>query len=69
MSKNFRVGLVDFETYVPEQKITAAELSKEVNIPEHILRDKMGIHEKYVGGEEDHAAIMATKASKRLLNL
>lgn len=67
METQFRVGLVDFETYVPDKKITAGELSIEVNIPEKVLSEKMGIHEKYVGGEEDHPAIMATKASKRLL--
>lgn len=67
MKAKCKVGLVDFEVYVPKEKITAAQLSEKVNIPEHILREKMGIHEKYVGGDEDHAAMMATKASKRLL--
>lgn len=67
MPKDFRAGIVGFETYLPKEKITAEELSPLVNIPAEILRNKMGINEKFVGGEEDHAAAMATKASKALL--
>lgn len=67
MSKKFQVGIVDFETYLPKQTISAEELSKLVDIPARILREKMGINRKYVGGSEDHAAMMATKASKALL--
>ena len=63
-----KIGIVDFEVYLPEKKITAEELSPLVNIPADILRNKMGISEKHVGGPEDHAAMMATKASQRLLD-
>lgn len=62
-----KIGIVDFELYLPEEKITAEALSPLVNIPADILRNKMGISEKHVGGPEDHAGMMATKASKRLL--
>jgi len=65
--KKPNIGIVDFELYLPEEKITAEALSPLVNIPAHVLRDKMGINEKHVGGKEDHAAMMATKASKKLL--
>ena len=67
MNKGFHVGIVDYETYLPEETINAEELSKLVNIPPEILRDKMGINRKHVGGPEDHAAMMGTKASKALL--
>jgi len=67
MTKKFHVGIVDFEIYLPEQTISAEELSELVDIPPQILRDKMGINRKHVGGPEDHAAMMATKASKALL--
>lgn len=67
MNKDFRVGIVDYEIYTPEKKITAEELSMEVNIPPKILREKMGINSKYIGGPEDHPGMMATKASKALL--
>lgn len=68
MNKDFRVGIVDYDVYLPEKTISAEELSKEVNIPADVLRDKMGINRKYVGGPEDHPGIMATKASKAVLN-
>jgi len=67
MKKDFHVGILDFETYVPEGIITAEELSKEVGIKPEILRDKMGINSKHVGGPEDHSGMMATKATKALL--
>lgn len=67
MKKDFRVGIVDYSVYLPEQTITAEELSELVNIPAQILREKMGINRKHVGGPEDHPAMMATKAAKELL--
>lgn len=67
MLKDFHVGIVDFETYLPEQMITAEELSKQVNIPAEILRNKMGVNSKHIGGPEDHPGMMATKATKKLL--
>ncbi len=68
MNKSFHVGIVDFETYLPETMITAEELSKKVNIPPEILRTKMGINSKHLGGPEDHPGMMATKAAKALLS-
>jgi len=65
--RNNVIGIVDFETYLPEEMITSEELSEIVDIPANILREKMGINSKHVGGPEDHAAMMATKASKALL--
>lgn len=67
MLKDFHVGILDFELYLPEKMITAEELSKEVGIAPEILRNKMGINKKHVGGPEDHAGMMATKATKALL--
>lgn len=67
MNNEFHVGIVAYDVYLPEKKITAEELSKEVNIPANILKDKMGITSKHVGGPEDHPGIMATKASMALI--
>ncbi len=65
--EDVKIGIFDYELYLPEKKISAAELSEIVDIPENILVEKMGISEKHVGGAEDHAAMMATKATKALL--
>ena len=67
MDKNFKVGILDYAIYTPEEMITAEELSKLVNIRPEVLRDKMGINKKFVGGPEDHSGMMATKASKAVL--
>lgn len=67
MNQDVKIGIFDYEVYLPETKITAKELSEIVNIPENILVEKMGITEKHVGGPEDHAAMMATKSAKALI--
>ncbi|SHH34630.1 3-oxoacyl-ACP synthase [Clostridium grantii] len=67
MEKRFCVGVLDYSIYLPEETITAEELSEQVNIPAKILREKMGINKKHLGGPEDHPGIMATKAYKALL--
>ncbi|MBS7525413.1 MAG: 3-oxoacyl-[acyl-carrier-protein] synthase [Clostridiales bacterium] len=65
--KKQNIGIVDFELYLPEETVSAEMLSEAVNIPANVLREKMGVNAKHVGGPEDHSAMMATKASKRLL--
>ena len=67
MNNDFVVGIQDYSVYLPEKKITAKELSNKVNIPENILKEKMGIYEKYLGGKEDHPGMMGTKAAKAVL--
>ncbi len=67
MKKDFKVGIVDYSIYLPEETITAEELSELVGIKPEILRDKMGINRKHVGGPEDHPGMMATKAAKDLI--
>ncbi len=62
-----KVGIVDYSIYLPDQTISAEELSDQVNIPAATLKDKMGIHRKYVGGPDDHPGIMAVKAAKDVL--
>ncbi len=67
MNKDFKVGIVDYEYYLPEKTISSKELSEIVNIPVPVLEEKMGIKRKFVGGENDHPGEMAVKASKKLL--
>ncbi len=67
MDNNFKVGILDYHVYLPEKTITAEELSAITNVPVNVLKDKMGIHRKYVGGSDDHPGIMAVKAAKEVL--
>ena len=68
MNSQFKVGVLDYSIYLPEKTISAEELSKQVNISPDILRNKLGINRKYIGGPEDHCGMMATKAAKSLLD-
>ncbi|MBE2195489.1 MAG: 3-oxoacyl-ACP synthase [Anaerolinea sp.] len=61
------VGIVGVGTYVPEQIETAADLVAQTGIPEAVLRDKMGIRQRHVAGEQDTISYMASRASARAL--
>lgn len=65
--KDFTVGLVGWGLYLPENFITADELSPQISIPPHIIREKMGFDRKPVGGPEDHSVMMGVKAAKQCL--
>lgn len=63
------VGIVGFGTYFPPQIETAADLVERTNIPESVLRDKMGIHQRHVAGENDSVTQMATQAAQKALEM
>lgn len=64
----FKAGIVDFEIYLPEQFISAEELSPLVNIPVNVIKEKFGFNRKTYPGPDDHSVYMATQAAKRLLD-
>lgn len=66
--QDFQVGIVGWGLYLPENFITAEELSPQINIPPNIIREKMGFDRKPVGGPEDHCVEMGTKAARQCLN-
>ncbi|MCL2367934.1 MAG: hypothetical protein FWC72_02965, partial [Oscillospiraceae bacterium] len=61
------IGIVDYAIYLPEDFITAEELSPLVNVPAQVLREKMGINKKRRATPEDQPGIMAAKSAKALL--
>ena len=65
--KDFHVGLVGWGLYLPENYITAEELSPQINIPANIIKEKMGFCKKPLGGPEDHCVAMGIKAAKQCL--
>ena len=62
-----KVGIVDYEIYLPEKTMTAQELSQLVNIPADVLSEKMGIRNKRVGDKDDQPGKMALKSCKKLI--
>ncbi len=61
------VGIVGLGTYFPEVIETAADLAPRTGIPENILREKMGIRQRHIAGDEDTVSQMASRAAERAL--
>jgi len=57
------VGIVSVGTYSPEKFMTAPEIAAASGLPEWVVRDKLGINQKYVGSPQDHPNEMGIKAA------
>jgi 3-oxoacyl-[acyl-carrier-protein] synthase-3 len=57
------VGIVSVGMYLPEPVLTAADIAKEADLPEWVVRDKLGIEQKHMAGPDDHPNEMAVKAA------
>ena len=62
-----RVGLAATAAYLPERRLTAAEISERSGIPEQVLVEKFGLREKRVAGEGEHVSDLSVTAAQRLL--
>lgn len=61
------VGIVSVGTYSPETYLTAADIAELTGYEEWVIRDKLGITRKFVGGPDDHPNEMAILAAKDCL--
>ncbi len=57
------IGIVSVGTYLPEAVITAADIAAESGLPEWVVRDKLGIVQKHVGGPDDQPNEMGIRAA------
>ena len=57
------VGIVSVGTYSPKKFITSKEIAEISGVPEAVIRDKIGIHRKFIGDENDHPNEMGIKAA------
>ena len=57
------VGIVSVGTYSPKKFITSKEIAEINGVPEAVLRDKIGIHRKFIGDENDHPNEMGIQAA------
>lgn len=53
--------------YLPEPVLTAAEIAEISGLPEWVVRDKLGIHEKRMAGPDDHPNQMGVWAAEDCL--
>ena len=67
MSAHERVGIVGLGTYLPEGRMTSAEIAEASGLPEWVVRDKLGLHAKPVPGPDDHPTAMGVRAAERAL--
>jgi 3-oxoacyl-[acyl-carrier-protein] synthase-3 len=60
-------GIAGIGTYFPPQIETAADLVAVTNIPEDILREKMGIRQRHVADDANSVVTMASLATEKAL--
>ncbi|WHT47922.1 3-oxoacyl-ACP synthase [Sporosarcina thermotolerans] len=61
------VGIVSTGVYIPETKMTAAEIAERANLPVDVVKQKMGITEKPIPGEHDHTVAMGIWAAREAM--
>ena len=56
-------GIVSVGTYSPKQFITSQEIAAISGLPESVIRDKIGIHRKFIGDANEHPNEIGIKAA------
>ncbi len=67
MSNDVIISMTGFATYLPEGRMSAAEIAERSGVPEWVVREKMGITQKTVPGPQDHPAQMGVRAARKAL--
>jgi 3-oxoacyl-[acyl-carrier-protein] synthase-3 len=62
------IGIVSAGMYLPDVIVTSADIAQESGLPEWVVRDKLGIHEKRMSGPDDHPNQMAVWAAEDCLS-
>lgn len=60
-------GVTGLATVVPEGRMTSAEVAAASGLPEWVVRDKLGLHQRVVAGPDDQPTAMAVRAAARAL--
>ncbi|HWG84523.1 MAG TPA: 3-oxoacyl-ACP synthase [Deinococcales bacterium] len=59
------VGLLATAVYLPEGRITAAEIASASGLPLEVVREKLGLHAKPIPGPDDHTNAMGVFAARK----
>jgi 3-oxoacyl-[acyl-carrier-protein] synthase-3 len=62
-----RVGLASTASYLPERRLTAAEVAERAGIPEQVIVEKFGLRSKHIAAADEHVSDLSVKAVERLL--
>lgn len=66
--KQVPIGIVSAGMYLPDVIVTSVDIAEESGLPEWVVREKLGIHEKRMAGLEDHPNQMAVWAAEDCLS-
>ena len=61
------IGVTGLGVYLPEGRLSAAEIAEQSGLPEWVVRDKLGVTQKPVPGPDDHPTQMGVWAAERAL--
>ncbi|MCM3338919.1 3-oxoacyl-ACP synthase [Paenibacillus sp. MER TA 81-3] len=61
------VRLLSVGVYIPEGRMTSADIAQASGIPREIVETKLGIKEKPVPGPDDHPCAMGARAARQAL--
>ncbi|MGD6801331.1 3-oxoacyl-ACP synthase [Rossellomorea aquimaris] len=61
-------GIKGLGVYIPQRKMTAAEIAEKAGMPENIVIEKLGIKEKPLPGPDDHTCEMGIEAARDAIN-
>jgi 3-oxoacyl-[acyl-carrier-protein] synthase III len=67
INSNLAIGILGIGTYIPQNVISAQEISDASGVPENVVRTKLGITQKPIPGEEDHSCAMGIRAAQTAL--
>ncbi len=57
------VGILSTGVYLPETRMSGAEIARRSGIPQRIIEDKFGLRQKPVPGPDDHPCAMGARAA------
>src|SRR4051812_23973346 len=64
MEQRPRIGVLSLASYIPEPRMTSAELAEKTGIPRAVIEDKFGVLQKPMPGPEDHPCVMGARAGQ-----
>jgi 3-oxoacyl-[acyl-carrier-protein] synthase III len=62
-----RAGITGLATYLPQRRLSSAEIAAASGLPEWVVREKLGLHGKCVPGDGDHPTVMGVHAARSAL--
>ena len=62
-----RIGITGIAHYLPEQQLTAAQISELSGIPVDVVTEKFGLRGKHIAAADEHVSDLAMAAGRRVL--